>query len=218
VLRIRRTSTTPRIIALVVLALVRARRGDPGHAPLLDEAWSLAEPTGESPRIDPVVAARAELDWLHGEGAAYEGLLRHGQPSWSGAAALWTRLGCPYEAALARARIDDESHIREAGESLVSLGAAAAMPVVSQRLRALGVRGLPRGPRAATRSNPANLTERELDVLALVAEGLRNNEIASRLVVSQRTVDHHVSAILRKLDVRTRGQAGTEAIRRGLLT
>ena len=54
-------------------------------------------------------------------------------------------------------------------------------------------------------------------MLGLVAEGLRNGEIAERLVLSQKTVDHHVSAILRKLDVRTRGQAAAEAARRGLL-
>lgn len=100
---------------------------------------------------------------------------------------------------------------------LLGLGAKGATAFVSQRLRDLGARGLPRGPRDVTRSNPANLTAREIEVLVLIAEGLRNADIARRLVVSQRTVDHHVSAILRKLDVRTRGQAGTEAIRRGLL-
>ena len=72
---------------------------------------------------------------------------------------------------------------------------------------------MPRGPRPSTRENPAGLTARELDVLALVAEGLRNAQIAERLVVSEKTVDHHVSAILRKLDVRTRGEASAEAAR-----
>jgi len=66
VLRIDRTSTTPRIFALVVLGLVRARRGDPGHRELLEEAWRLAEPTGELPRLGPVAAARAEEAWLEG--------------------------------------------------------------------------------------------------------------------------------------------------------
>ncbi len=51
----------------------------------------------------------------------------------------------------------------------------------------------------------------------LLAEGLRNAEIAERLVVSERTVDHHVSAILRKLDARTRGQAAAEAMRLGVV-
>jgi DNA-binding NarL/FixJ family response regulator len=76
---------------------------------------------------------------------------------------------------------------------------------------------VPRGPRPKTSANPAGLTARELEVLELLAEGLPNAEIAERLVVSPRTVDHHVSAILRKLDVRTRGEAGAQAARRGLI-
>ena len=75
---------------------------------------------------------------------------------------------------------------------------------------------MPRGPRPRTRENPAGLTARELEVLALLAEGLRNAQIAKRLVVSEKTVDHHVSAILRKLDVRSRGEAGAKAARLGL--
>jgi len=67
------------------------------------------------------------------------------------------------------------------------------------------------------RTNPAGLTAREFEVLALLAEGLRNQQIAQELVVSQRTVDHHVSAILRKLDARTRGQATIFALRLGIL-
>jgi DNA-binding NarL/FixJ family response regulator len=89
---------------------------------------------------------------------------------------------------------------------------------VARTLRERGVRGLPRGPRPATRENAAGLTAREVEVLALLGEGLRNAEIADRLFVSARTIDHHVSAILRKLGVRTRGQAGAEAVRRGLTT
>ena len=88
--------------------------------------------------------------------------------------------------------------------------------MVSRRLREHGVRGVPRGPRPATRSNPAGMTTRELEVLALVAEGLRNSEIADRLALSERTVDHHVSAILRKLNVRSRAEATAEALRLGL--
>jgi DNA-binding NarL/FixJ family response regulator len=79
------------------------------------------------------------------------------------------------------------------------------------------VRGVPRGPRTSTRENPAGLTTRELEVLALVAEGLRNAQIAERLIVAPRTVDHHVSAILRKLDAPNRGQAAAAAIHLGLL-
>jgi len=78
------------------------------------------------------------------------------------------------------------------------------------------VRGLPRGPTATTRKNPGGLTAREVEVLKLVSEGLRNADIADRLFLSDRTVGHHVSAILRKLGVRTRGEASAEAHRLGI--
>jgi DNA-binding NarL/FixJ family response regulator len=85
-------------------------------------------------------------------------------------------------------------------------------------LRERGARGIPRGPRPATRANPANLTDRELDVLGLLCQGLRNAEIAARLFLSVKTVDTHVAAILRKLGVRGRAQATAAALRDGLVT
>lgn len=132
------------------------------------------------------------------------------------AAELWTELGCPYDAALARLGADDVDALRGSLAELQALGAAPAAAIVARRLRERGERGLPRGPRTTTRDNPAGLTTREVEVLKLVAEGLRNAEIAGRLFVSERTVGHHVSAILRKLDVRTRGEAGAAAIRLGI--
>jgi len=74
-----------------------------------------------------------------------------------------------------------------------------------------------RGPRPSTRTNGSGLTAREVDVLRLLADGLRNAAIAERLFLSPRTVDHHVSAILRKLDVKSRGEAVAEASRLALL-
>jgi DNA-binding NarL/FixJ family response regulator len=91
------------------------------------------------------------------------------------------------------------------------------MTMVARRLRERGVRNIPRGPREPTQQNAAELTSREVDVLVLLATGLRNAEIAERLVVSRRTVDHHVSAILRKLGSKTRGEAVAEAGRLGIL-
>jgi DNA-binding NarL/FixJ family response regulator len=135
---------------------------------------------------------------------------------WARAAELWTEIGCPYEAALALADADDDEVLRGALDTLHALGATPAAAIVARRLRTRGASGLPRGPRAATRENPANLTARELDVLALVAQGLRNADIAERLFLSAKTVDHHVSAILRKLGVRTRREAGLEAVRLGV--
>jgi DNA-binding NarL/FixJ family response regulator len=132
------------------------------------------------------------------------------------AAELWTELGCPYEAALALAGAGGEDALRGALTALQELGATPASAIVARRLRERGVRGLPRGPRAATRQNPAGLTARELEVLKLIAQGLRNAQIAERLFVSEKTVDHHVSAILRKLEVGNRGEASAEAVRLGI--
>jgi DNA-binding CsgD family transcriptional regulator/tetratricopeptide (TPR) repeat protein len=258
VLRVPLTSTRPRIEALVVLARVRARRGDPEAWPLLNEAWELAEPTNELPRIGPVAVARAEVAWLegdrHGVHEATAGPLQlacERQAPWlvgelavwrryagldveiaaeaaepfalqlTGhpieAAELWRQLGCPYDAALALADAGEEEPLRRSHAELQGLGAGAAAAIVARRLRERGVRGIPRGPRPRTRENPAGLTARELEVLALLADGLRNAQIAERLVVSAKTAEHHVSAILRKLDVRTRGEAVAAAARLGLV-
>ncbi len=134
---------------------------------------------------------------------------------WKRAAALWTAIGCPYEAALARAE-GDANALRGALADLQEMGAHPAAAIVARRLRARGARGLPRGPRRVTRGNPANLTPRQVEVLALLADGLRNRQIAERLFLSPKTVDHHVGAILRKLDVHTRGEAGAAARRLGV--
>src|SRR5262249_50879649 len=128
---------------------------------------------------------------------------------WKGAERAWSAVGCPYEAALALAAADDHEAQRRSIAALRALGARPAVARVARVLRERGVRDVPKGPRAATRRNPAGLTARELEVLALVAEGLRNAEIAAQLFVSEKTVGHHVSAILRKLDVRTRGQVAS---------
>jgi DNA-binding NarL/FixJ family response regulator len=134
----------------------------------------------------------------------------------SRAAELWEALGAPYEAMMALAGSDDEVSLRRAHEGLRELGAAQAEAIVARRLRERGARGLRRGPRPSTSANPAGLTAREVEVLELVTEGLRNADIASRLFLSEKTVGHHVSAILRKLDVRSRGEAAAAAQRLGL--
>jgi DNA-binding CsgD family transcriptional regulator/tetratricopeptide (TPR) repeat protein len=149
-----------------------------------------------------------------GSGSPY-GLALSGR--WTQAAEEWRRRSCPYEAALALSQTGEVEALRKAHAELQRLGARPLATVVARELRGLGVRDLPRGPRATTRANEAALTPRELEVLALIAEGLRNADVAERLVVSRRTVDHHVSAILRKLQASSRGEAVASAQRLGLL-
>jgi ATP/maltotriose-dependent transcriptional regulator MalT len=229
VVRIHRTSTMPRIVALVVLGLLRARRGDTDPWELLDEAWALAESSGEVLRMGPVAAARAEAAWLEGRSDAvaeatestYE-LARRRDARWATRELeLWRlRAGIdgeppahrsaglgPYEAALALADTGEEDALRRSHEQLLELGALAAAALVAGKLRELGARGVARGPRRATRDDPQGLTRRERSVLELLAEGLTNSEIAARLVISEKTAGHHVSAILDKLGVRSRYDA-----------
>jgi DNA-binding CsgD family transcriptional regulator len=258
VLRSTRSAPLLRLLALTVLGLVRARRGDPQQWPPLDQALALLEGRYELQYGAPVAAARAEAAWLNGRGSAVDGITLDvlntaverragwvaGELAWlrrlagiretvpaviepyaaqlagdaDAAWAGWTRRGCPYDAALALVESDDEASLRRALAEFQRLGARPAAGIVARRLRECGVRDLPRGPRAATEHHPARLTRREAEVLAHVQQGASNAEIATRLYLSEKTVQHHVSAILRKLGARSRGQAVFEAAQRGLIT
>ncbi|MEZ5833866.1 MAG: AAA family ATPase [Dongiaceae bacterium] len=247
-----------RLFPLVVLGLVRVRRGDPGGEELIDQAAELARPTGEITRIGPVALATAEAAWLRGRlpdvrqatRDAYElalhrrdvyltgelayWLWRAGDSplgdapaatpfdlqikgEWQAAAAEWERISCPYEEALALADGDAFARLK-ALKILDQLGAAPAAAIIRRGLRAEGVRGVPRGVRPATRRNEAGLTAREMTILELLSEGLSNRDIGGRLGISAKTVDHHVSAVLGKLGVGSRGEAAAEARTRGLFT
>jgi DNA-binding CsgD family transcriptional regulator len=246
-----------RISPLLVLGLVRVRRGDPGGEDLLDEARDLALPTSAAMRIGPMAAARAEAAWLRGRNdlcceearLGYDMALRKsdarlagqlafwlwragGAPEvpdrpatpfehqirgdWRRAGADWQRLGCPYEEALALADGDSFARLRSLA-ILDQLGATRVAALLRRGLRAEGFRQIPRGARPATKRNPAGLTVREMDILRLLAHGLSNRRIAAHLCISAKTVDHHVSAVLAKLDVDSREQAAAQAIARGLL-
>jgi DNA-binding CsgD family transcriptional regulator len=249
-----------RIPALIVLGLVRARRGDPGVQETLDEARELALATGEMQVISPVAAARAEWQWLKGNleqcaaeaSVGVQAALHTGRPwylgevaiwlwrgggldslteplaeiaapfawqtagEWQAAATAWEQIGCHYEQALALLN-GDEAAQREALTIFERLGAMPAAEIARRRLRANGVRGLPRGPRPATQANPHGLTTRQLEVLVLMAEGLHNSEIAERLSTTPKTVEHHVSAVLAKLNARSRSEATSIAYTAGLI-
>ena len=253
-----RTAPVTRVSALCVLGRVRARRGESGVWPVLDEALTMSRGTDELPRRLTVAVAWAEAAWLGGEpdrgvplvaqmlGSLASGVdgaggwaaaemaqwaQRLGMPEvprdppdgprspapepfalqaagdWTAAAASWEALGCPYESACALSESDLDTDLRAALTELHRLGARTRASAVSRRLREMGARSVARGPQTATKANAARLTKRESEVLALVAEGLRNAEIAGRLFISVKTVDHHVSAILGKLGARTRGEA-----------
>ena len=136
---------------------------------------------------------------------------------WQGAASEWKRRGCRYEAAQALLGSEDETLLRDALDTFESLGAEPAAKHVRRQLRELGIKGIPRGPHESTRSNSAGLTRREIEIVALLSDGLRNSEIAERLFLSPKTVDHHVSSVLSKLGVKARTHVRSEAERRGLL-
>jgi DNA-binding CsgD family transcriptional regulator len=136
--------------------------------------------------------------------------------SWAEAAAVWESLGCPWWRGVALARSDSVDEARDGTELLTSLGAGETRAALLRDRRRSG-QVVPRGPRQQTRANPAGLTARELDVVGLLAEGLTNAQVADRLFLSEKTVDHHVSSVLRKLGEPNRAAAAAAARKLGLV-
>jgi DNA-binding CsgD family transcriptional regulator len=133
---------------------------------------------------------------------------------WQAAANAWRMLGCPYEHATVLGMYGAEDDQRQALTIFEQLGAAAAARLLRQHVRVRGVRGVPRGRRTSTRHNRFGLTRREAEILSLLSQGGRTALIAKRLLVSRKTVEHHISAILGKLGVSSRAEAvapGTSA-------
>jgi DNA-binding NarL/FixJ family response regulator len=135
---------------------------------------------------------------------------------WREAMREWRKLDAPYEEALAALNADDGA-ARKAMAALQRLGAVAAARAFARERERRGVRA-PRGARRSTLANAFGLTRREQEVLTHVANGETNPGIALALHVSERTVAHHVSSILTKLDVSTRMAAAEAARRAGLLS
>ncbi|HTG91968.1 MAG TPA: AAA family ATPase [Pyrinomonadaceae bacterium] len=173
-------------------------------------------------RDDPWLQGEFAL-WMWRAGVDFQSSARLAEPyvlqmtgDWRRAAAAWKQIGCPYEQAIALADGDDAAQLA-ALEILETLGAGPASERLRQTMRAAGVRRIPRGPRQSTRENPAGLTQRQLEVLALLAQGLSTVDIANRLFISAKTVDHHVSAILAKLEVHSRAEAVAAALQSNLI-
>ena len=141
---------------------------------------------------------------LAGAAAPYRALIGR---DWSEAAARWRALGCPYDEALAQAESGDAATLTAAVATLHRLGARTDADRAARRLREVGGEAV-RRPRRSTLSNPAGLTDRELEVIGLLAEGATNAEIGARLFISGKTVAHHVSAVLAKLGASSRREAG----------
>ncbi|MEJ3405849.1 AAA family ATPase [Rathayibacter sp. YIM 133350] len=206
----------PAACAAAEIAWLAGRDGDIGS--LTDEAWASAL------RHDDPWAV-GELAWwrtiggdstVQADGCAKPFALMVGG-SWKQAAEAWDAVGAPLWAAYACAFDADVEVAQSAVRALEALGATAAVEAMLRTRRDRGL-PLPRRPRGASRTNPAQLTARELDVLGLLAEGLSTADIADRLVLSPRTVEHHIAAVLRKLDAPTRGRAVAAARRTGVLT
>lgn len=136
---------------------------------------------------------------------------------WQDVAAMWAEIGSPYEQALALYDSGDEDALREAIAILDGLGATAAVNVVRAEMRRRGFTAIPRGVRSATRADRFGLTRRQREVFDLMAVGLTNADIGTRLFLSERTVEHHVAAVLEKLGVDSRRAAVRLAAEAGVL-
>jgi DNA-binding CsgD family transcriptional regulator len=124
---------------------------------------------------------------------------------WRGAANAWSRLGCPYEAAIAELA-GDITAVESALATFRRLGARAAVRRAQHRLTTLRGRTR-RSRRADMLADPNGLSRRQREVLTLIAAGHSDTQIASELFISPRTVSHHVAAILAKLGVENRTRA-----------
>jgi DNA-binding CsgD family transcriptional regulator/tetratricopeptide (TPR) repeat protein/energy-coupling factor transporter ATP-binding protein EcfA2 len=201
------------------------RTSEPQHmcpiaAARAEAAWLRGDQAAIAPMLEPLYADACRHGAVRFQAELAYWLTKAGQPvaaadshhpyslqasgRWRDAAEAWRKAGCPYEHAAALAESQDPGDLLAALATLDRLGAEPLARLIRRRLRSLGVASIPRGPVATTRDNVVGLTERQLEVARLVADGLTNAEIAEQFVVSVRTIESHVAAMLEKLDVRNR--------------
>ncbi|TPI18846.1 AAA family ATPase [Mesorhizobium sp. B4-1-1] len=200
---------------------------------LAELAWLGQADRQEALRLIAVAESLAPTPAVFGELAIWRELLSPGSEpgdtegmaephrlqltgDWRTAAALWAEMGAPFEQAMALLP-GDEAAQREALAIFEDLGARAVAQHVRGLMRESGVSHIARGPRQATRANQAGLTQRQMEVLQLIERGFSNKKIAAHLTISPKTVDHHVSAVLDKLEAVSRGEATAAARDSGLI-
>ena len=232
-----------RLNPLLALGTVLARTGDPGAWEYLDEVAELADSLDEAAWIVLARTARAEARWLEGDGAAAAAEIALAQHRAAGVdpvaradVALWhgrieripalaahgarpssgTGWAAPTTPLWPGSTPATRRQCARPCRPSTRWAPGAAARLARQRLRRLGARSVPTGARATTRQHPAGLTLREQQVLALVCAGRTNEQISAELVISVKTVDHHVSAVLAKLDVGSRRDAAAAAEQLGL--
>jgi DNA-binding CsgD family transcriptional regulator/tetratricopeptide (TPR) repeat protein len=211
-----RTDELQRQVPVFELTIERALLG--GKAPRGDLARPYID-LSRAPHADEVIRlgawagiAGVDVDLEAPEATPWAPMLRG---DWRAAADAFGEAGWAYDRALMLSLASDEESLLEAIGIAQGLGAAPLTRRVTRQLRSQGLR-VPRGPRESTRANQAGLTSRQLEVLSLLGAGLTNAEIADRLVVSPRTAEHHVAAVLQKLGAPSRREAARRAVELGV--
>jgi DNA-binding CsgD family transcriptional regulator/tetratricopeptide (TPR) repeat protein len=211
------------------------QRLGPVRAARAEAAWLMGDPELAAAEAEHEIAYALCSDqrwlagklalWMHRGGRMIDDVSGLAEPfaleitgDGAAAAVIWRERGYPIEEARALAGTGVEEHLRTALAIFDRLGARPDLARTIRALRSAGITQIPRGPRPGTRANAAGLTARELEVLQLLTLGRSNKEIADELFLSARTVGHHVSAILSKLDISSRAEAHARAEALNLLT